>query len=178
MKTTGKLRKKTGGFTFVELLVVVIMVGVLAAAAVPAYQAIQKRAIRAEAIATLGVLRRAQQIHKTEHGSFYYGKVNSSATREGVQLFKALGVGDGEGRLPESAYFDEQCFQLMHNNSPYAPPTGEHYTLRVVSHPNNTAPRAATVKQFWPTNTFSYFAANTHPHIVATLDFNGELTQY
>ena len=64
--------KKNGkkGFTLIELMVVVIIVGILAAAAVPIYRGQIKRAIAAEGEALLGSVRTAELVYYSEHGKY------------------------------------------------------------------------------------------------------------
>ena len=64
------LLKNKSGFTMVELMVVVIIVAILAAAAIPLYTANVKKAIRTEADATLGAIRSAERIYKSENGTY------------------------------------------------------------------------------------------------------------
>ena len=65
----GALRKsRMSGFTLVELMVVVIIIGILAAAAVPIYTAQTRRAKTSEALAGLGAIRSAERVYKTENG--------------------------------------------------------------------------------------------------------------
>lgn len=58
------------GFTLIELLVVIIIVGILAAVSIPMMTANVERARRTEAIATLGAIRTAQRIYRSEFGSY------------------------------------------------------------------------------------------------------------
>ncbi|MGV2831471.1 type IV pilin-like G/H family protein [Myxosarcina sp. GI1(2024)] len=66
------------GFTLVELLVVVVIVGVLAAVAIPNHLAQIGKARETEAKTSLGALARAQQVYHFETKSFYNGNDLSS----------------------------------------------------------------------------------------------------
>lgn len=57
------------GFTIVELLVVIVVIGVLAAISIVAYNGIQERAHIASAQSDLRSLGTAMQLHQAEHGS-------------------------------------------------------------------------------------------------------------
>lgn len=63
-------RKTTRGFTLVELMIVVAIIGVLAAVAIPSYQNYQLSAKRAEAFANLAALASAQKAYYAEFNSF------------------------------------------------------------------------------------------------------------
>ena len=58
------------GFTIVELLIVIIVVGVLAAFAVPQYIATQKKVLQKEALSNLKLIAAAEKIYKMEMGSY------------------------------------------------------------------------------------------------------------
>ena len=57
MKIFSKGNKKRAGFTLVELMIVVIVVGILAAAAIPIYSRVMDRAYASEGKALLGTIR-------------------------------------------------------------------------------------------------------------------------
>jgi type IV pilus assembly protein PilA len=59
-----------GGFTLLELLVVVVITGILAAIAVPSLMSQANKAKQVEAKVTLGTLTRAQQAYFTENSKF------------------------------------------------------------------------------------------------------------
>lgn len=66
------------GFTLVELMITVVIVGILAAVAIPLYQANVKRAKASEADAALGSIRTALRVYYAENGAY---PIKASATR-------------------------------------------------------------------------------------------------
>lgn len=64
------LRRNERGFTLVELMIVVIIVGILAAVAIPMYQGATERAKASEAVAALGTIRGAMRVYYAEHGTY------------------------------------------------------------------------------------------------------------
>lgn len=77
-----KFNMKKKGFTVLELLIVIIIVGILAGIAVPSYIKSRERAIDKEAKANLKLIIAASKIYKMENGSIYVssviGNLNSS----------------------------------------------------------------------------------------------------
>ena len=118
------LLKNKGGFTMVELMVVVIIVAILAAAAIPFYTGNVKKAIRTEAVATLGAIRSAQRIYKAEIGS-YSDDIDS------------LGV-----TIDDEQYFDADCYTL-------SGVTESAFTATCANSATNAAPGAAKVNKHW-----------------------------
>jgi len=66
MRILGKGKKKRAGFTLIELMVVVVVVGILAAAAIPIYRFAMSRAYSSEAKATIGSMLTSMLIFKAE----------------------------------------------------------------------------------------------------------------
>jgi len=94
-----KMLKSTSGFTMIELMIVVIIVGILAAAAVPLYTGYVRKAIRTEAEASLGAIRTAERIYKLEYGTY----VNATA----ATVSSVLGVD-----VTDTHYFSSDCYTV------------------------------------------------------------------
>jgi type IV pilus assembly protein PilE len=62
--------KQEKGITLLELLVVVLVVGILAAIAIPGYRGYMQRARRADAKTALEQVRAAQEMWRAEKGSY------------------------------------------------------------------------------------------------------------
>jgi len=92
------------GFTLVELMIVVIIVGILAAVAIPMYTGATDRAKASEAVAALGTIRGAMRVYYAEHGTY----IDASFT-DGAQATNGsiLEVSDNDllGR-----YFSTECY--------------------------------------------------------------------
>ena|SRR3989339_267048 len=118
------LLKNKGGFTMVELMVVVIIVAILAAAAIPFYTANVKKAIRTEAVATLGAIRSAQRIYRAEIGSY-------------SDNMGSLGI-----TIEHEQYFNASCYSL-------SGVTTAAFTATCANSATNTAPGASKVNKHW-----------------------------
>jgi type IV pilus assembly protein PilA len=64
------LRNNKSGFTLVELMVVVAIIGILATLAIPQYSKFQSKARQSEAKVGLAGLQTAEQTFQTEHASY------------------------------------------------------------------------------------------------------------
>jgi prepilin-type N-terminal cleavage/methylation domain-containing protein len=58
------------GITLIELLIVIVIVGILAAIAIPSYTGYMVRARRADAKTALEQFRAAQEMHRAERGGY------------------------------------------------------------------------------------------------------------
>jgi len=98
------LRRNQRGFTLVELMIVVIIVGILAAVAIPMYQGATERAKASEAVAALGTIRGAMRVYFAEHGTY----VNANFT-DGDQVTNG-GVLDVSDTDLLGRYFSTECY--------------------------------------------------------------------
>jgi len=64
------MKKRTAGFTLIELMIVVAIIGILAAIAVPAYQTYIVRTKVVEAINVLGAAKNAMTSHYNDGGNW------------------------------------------------------------------------------------------------------------
>ena len=116
MKIARNHLKGRKGFTLIELIIVVIIVGVLASIALPQYTAFVERARSTEAINTMGAVKKAQEAFRMENvnanyatnatfntgglgitpstNSWTYGITTADATRFIIQANRVGGVND------------------------------------------------------------------------------------
>ena len=83
------MQTRITGFSLVEMMVVVGIVGILAAIAIPRYHSFLVQARRAEATSNLNHIAALQESYKAEHGSYYYG--NAMAGNNGIGYKDGLG---------------------------------------------------------------------------------------
>ena len=140
-------RRGESGFTLIELMIVVIVIGILAAVAIPMYQIVPERSKATEAVAALSLARTAMRAYYAEHGTY----VNAAFTDGGaVTAGGVLGMTDSDlaGR-----YFSTECYTF--DGAPTA------MTFRVkCDGASSTAPNASEV-----------------PTVVATINEGGDITQ-
>ena len=65
-----KLRKKTKGFTLIELMIVVAIIGILAAIAIPNFLRYQAKSKQTEAKANLGAIFTSEVSYKAERDTY------------------------------------------------------------------------------------------------------------
>ena len=85
--------RRANGFTLIELMIVVAIIGILATVAVPSFSRYQNRARRAESFANLSSLGTAQKSYFAEYGLFVGAEITTSVkpTPARVSIFRGRG---------------------------------------------------------------------------------------
>ena len=98
MKKMMNRKNRSKGFTLVELMVVVIIVGILAAVAVPIYRQNVKRAMASEGAALLGSVLTAERVYYAEHNTYTTDKSALGVDAEiGNKYFRDFTVTEADG---------------------------------------------------------------------------------
>ena len=113
------MRYSKHGFTLIELIIVIVIIGVLASIAAPMMQKMSDKAIVAEVITMLGSMRTAERMYYTETGS-YGGMLELKKylrIRNGSQFGGVYGTSDYDG-----VYFSYECYNGFGVFQNYSPP--------------------------------------------------------
>ena len=97
---------RVAGFTLVELMIVVIIVGILAAVAVPLYTGNTRRARTAEAVTGLGAICDSENQYYAEHCG-YLAVAAGNIANEPTASSPGLGLD-----FTAHAYFDGNCYTV------------------------------------------------------------------
>lgn len=78
------------GFTLVELIVVVIVIGILASFAAPQFAVTKERALDREAISVLGIIREAERAYRMEEGNYFPDVGSRSTPADAAEINREL----------------------------------------------------------------------------------------
>lgn len=88
--------RKMSGFTLVELAVVVVIIGILAAFAVPKFLASVERSKAAEAFNYLSTIQAAQERYHARQGTYASSLSNLDVAIPVIQYFETTGIADSD----------------------------------------------------------------------------------
>lgn len=97
MKNYSSMRRSVSGFTLMEIMIVVAIVGILAAFALPAYQEHVRKGKRAEAAAALMAGAQRLEVHHTNTGSYCTVPATCAAVDNIAQVFATAIPASGTG---------------------------------------------------------------------------------
>ena len=93
MKSAGKLHARVAGFTLIELMIVVAVIAVLAAIAIPNYSEHVRKSHRAQAKADLAeYMQLAERYHTVNNTYVGFGLPNDQTPREGGAAWYTLEI--------------------------------------------------------------------------------------
>ena len=132
------IRKSKKGFTLIELMIVVAIIGILAAIAIPNFLRFQLKSKSSEGKVNIAAIRTAEESYLAEFGVYVAASVNPAADVPGSQkaAFDTGGGFDTLGWSPEGNVF----FQYAVN----APSGENHYTISAAADID-----ADDTDQFW-----------------------------
>jgi prepilin-type N-terminal cleavage/methylation domain-containing protein len=65
------MKKNTKGFTLIELVIVIVIIGILATISVPIYRGYTRRAMAAEANSLAGAIANSEKAYYAEHSTYF-----------------------------------------------------------------------------------------------------------
>jgi type IV pilus assembly protein PilA len=124
------MRNNRGGFTLIEILIVVVIIGILAAIAIPKFASTKEKSYVAVMKSDLRNLAVAQEAYNADNNTYYAGVIPSPALiynpSSGVTVTITAGTGSGWGAT--AAYLvgtTRTCALFYGNATPPAPATAE-----------------------------------------------------
>jgi len=105
------MKKTTSGFTIVELLIVIVVIGILAAITIVAYNGIQARGKNSAAVATATTVVKKAELYNTEIGYYPLGMsaLTGAASTASYNVTDIVYVGTHTNSTPTNAVVFYVC---------------------------------------------------------------------
>jgi type IV pilus assembly protein PilA len=149
-----KLNTRRGGFTLIELMIVVAIIGILAAIAIPNFLRFQLKAKSSEGKTNLAAIRTAEESYFAEYGSYVSSEASPPTINYNTKItfsHATSGIGFDElGWAPEGQVYFNYTAGIN-------APTGDRFTASAAADIDND-----TTPQHWGYTTNK--AVATHPH--------------
>jgi type IV pilus assembly protein PilA len=136
-----KIQGNERGFTLVELMVVVAIIGILVAVAIPQYSKYQAKARQTEAKVTLGSVYTAETSFAVENSSFTTCLVDIGVAPQGAQIFYITGWSAAAGTKTCGPAGGASCDNISWNGAGTASAVTNVYAPSA-----NTTPTVTTAK--------------------------------
>lgn len=120
---------KNSGFTLIELMIVVAIIGILAAVAIPNYQKYQAKAKTSEAKVALNAMYTAEKTFYVEYSSYTMCLAQAGYAPEGSTRYYVTGFASGSNTTQCGPSGDFSCLgSKWSNNAPSCAPGGDGLT--------------------------------------------------
>lgn len=129
------MAKKVRGFTLIELIVVVIIVGILGSVSIPIMNGMIIKAKKTEAVTAMGAIRTAERLYYAQHDEYVIISTGTNAMKPAQ--FAALGL---DHRDFDGTYFSNSCYRTDYSISPPL-----HIYCDAIFSTNPPSPRAGEV---------------------------------
>ncbi|MCX5700822.1 MAG: prepilin-type N-terminal cleavage/methylation domain-containing protein [Candidatus Omnitrophica bacterium] len=104
------MKRKVFGFTLIELIVVVIVIGILATMAIPQYLKATERALSAKAKNNLGLIAQAEKLYRAENDTYVAAGTAGELTTNGLQNYVELNDISGDTKWTYAVTGDASTF--------------------------------------------------------------------
>jgi prepilin-type N-terminal cleavage/methylation domain-containing protein len=123
------MSRRNGGFTLVELLIAIVVIGVLAAIMIPAYGRVKNKGLGATMVSDLRNLVTAQENYFLENSEYYAGALPAAQFEYRVSSGVSVALQDvsigGWGAVATHQASEDTCAIYVGTSGPLAPATAE-----------------------------------------------------